>query len=49
MPGRGRQIPNITSVGRETAARTIANIIARRADVTLGGLGIKDLVEAGRG
>ena len=43
-----RLIPNVTSIDRGTAAQAAANIIARRAGVTLGGLKIKDLVAEGR-
>lgn len=43
-----RLVPNVPAVDRATAARAAANIVARRAGVTLGGLKIKDLVEEGR-
>ena len=43
-----RLVPNVPAVDRAAATRAAANIIARRAGVTLGGLKIKDLVEEGR-
>jgi len=43
-----RLVPNVPGVDHATATRAAANIIARRAGVTLGGLKIKDLVEEGR-
>jgi prevent-host-death family protein len=43
-----RLVPNVPGVDRAAATRAAANIIARRAGVTLGGLKTKDLVEEGR-
>jgi len=43
-----RLVPNVAGVDRASAAQAVANIIARRAGATLGGLKIKDLVEEGR-
>lgn len=43
-----RLVPNVAGVDRTAAARAVANIVARRAGATLGGLKIKDLVDEGR-
>jgi len=43
-----RLVPNVADVDRTTATGAVANIVARRVGVTLGGLRIKDLVAEGR-
>ena len=43
-----RLVPNVADVDRAAATRAVANIVARRVGVTLGGLRIKDLVAEGR-
>jgi prevent-host-death family protein len=43
-----RLVPGSSGSDRERAGRAVANILARRAGVTLGGLKIKDLVNEGR-
>ena len=41
-------VPGAGGFDRGKAAQAVANILARRAGVTLGGLKIKDLVNEGR-
>lgn len=43
-----RMVPSASGFDREKATQAVADIIARRAGVTLGGLKIKDLVNEGR-
>lgn len=43
-----RLVPNTGDFDREKASRGVANILARRVGVKLGGLKIKDLVKEGR-
>jgi prevent-host-death family protein len=44
-----RLVPGTGGLDRSKAAQAMANILARRAGARLGGLKIKDLVNAGRG
>jgi prevent-host-death family protein len=43
-----RLIPSASGFDREKAAQAVANIVARRVGVTLGGLKIGELVSEGR-
>lgn len=43
-----RLVPGSSGFDRERAAQAVANILARRVGVTLGGVKIKDLVSEGR-
>jgi prevent-host-death family protein len=43
-----RLVPSASAFDREKAAQAVADIVARRAGVVLGGLKIKDLVNEGR-
>ena len=43
-----RLVPNASGFDRAQAAQAVADILARRVGVTLGGVKIKDLVSEGR-
>ena len=43
-----RLVPGATGIDRARAAQAVADIIARRVGVVLGGIKIKDLVNEGR-
>jgi len=43
-----RLVPSASGYDRKVATQAVADIVARRAGVTLGGLDIKDLVNEGR-
>jgi prevent-host-death family protein len=43
-----RLVPGGTGFDRKKAAKAVADILARRAGVTLGGMKLKDLVAEGR-